>query len=333
MPVARRRLAFFSKSKRRTLYTHFIIRALERCGCDVLHVNMIAYRRFVGRRLADCVVSRHVEGFQPDALIVFSSDIQPRTFDALRRRFPTALLLDDCFELDAPVTERILKVDVFFHTMTGMLEEYRSLGVRRPVYLHSGVDPEAHRRVASDRRYASDVAFIGKAIYPARIELMKRLDAEFDFRAYGRGWDAHGLRGARPGIGVREFRRVCASAKVVVGIDKTDQRELYFSNRTWFVLGSGGFLLTRYVPGLERLFANHRHLAWFRSPDEAVSQITHYLQHDERRQLIADAGQAFVHEHYPFDRMARNMLKVLFESGEPDPLTDPGASLKCGERP
>ena len=324
------RVAFFTKHKRKTLYTTYVIRALERIGCTVRRVNMAAVRRYLGRYLADKIVRRYVDSFRPDAVVIFSGDIQDETFEHLRARFKTGLLLDDYFPTDAPVTRFIKKADVFFHTMTGQLEEYRAAGARHAVYLHSGVDPDWHRRSAPLEAFASDVAFIGAAVYPDRIDLIKTLLKEFDIKVYGAGWHKFDIRPARDRIAVKQFSTVCSSAKVILGIDKTADRELYFSNRTWFVLGCGGFLVTRYVPGLESIFANHKHLVWYRDTAEAVDQIRFYLRHDAARERIANAGHEFSHQNYPFDRMASNMVEVLFRGGVPRPLTDPGPSLERG---
>lgn len=326
----RHRIAFFTKHKRRTLYTSYIIRALRRVGCDVCRVNMAATRRYLGRPLADKVVRRHVDRFRPDAVVVFSGDIQDETFAHFHGRVKTALLLDDYSAIDAPVTRFIKQVDVFFHTMTGQLEEYRAVGARKAVYVHSGVDPDWHRRSSPHRPFSSDVAFIGAAVYPDRLDLIRTLRRDFDLKIYGAGWSKLGIRPTRECIGVDQFSRVCASSKVVIGIDKTADKELYFSNRTWFVLGCGGFLITRYVPGLELIFANHKHLVWYRNTEEAVDQIRFYLGQDGLRKRIAGTGHEFVHTYYPFDRMASNMVGVLFHDRAPRPLTDPGPDLPRG---
>lgn len=321
------RIAFFTKSKRKTLYTTYVIRALRRSGCEVRRVNMRAVCRYVGRSLADRIVRAHVDRFSPDACVIFSTDIQAETLDYFREKVKTAILLDDCFEVNTPHTEMLKRVDVFFHTSRGQFDEYRAAGVRRPVYVHSGVDPDYHRRARPSARYAGEVAFIGKAFGTERIEFIQQLSRDLSLKVYGAGWRPHGVTPARESVGVREFARICASSKIVVGIDKTAEQELYFSNRTWFVLGCGGFLLTRYIPGLETLFANHRHLVWYRDAAEAVDLARHYLKSDAERSTIARQGYEFVHEHYRFDRMAKNMIEVLFHDGMPAPLTDPGPSL------
>ena len=324
------RVVFFTKNKRGTLYTTYIIRALRRIGCDVQRINMVRIRRYLGRSLADKLVRRYVDRLGPDAILIFSGDIQDETFQHFHGRVKTGLLLDDYLPVDHPVTRFIKKVDVFFHTMTGQLEEYRAAGARHPVYLHNGVDPDRHRRSEPRKAFSSDVAFIGRPHYSDRIDFIKTLHEGFDLKIYGSGWRELGIRSARDRIGVRQFSRVCASAKIIVGIDIAADRELCFSNRTWFVLGCGGFLITRYVPRLGSLFANHKHLVWYRDTEEALDQIRFYLRHDALRKRIALTGHEYVHAYYPFDRMASNMVDALFHGRPPRPLTDPGPCLERG---
>lgn len=320
------RIAFFTKSKSTTLYTTFIIRALERVGCRVLSVNVSSLRRLYGKSRADVLVRRRIDRFQPDASIIFSSDIEDSTLDYLAGRTKTALLLDDYYPVDSPLLPKIQKVDTFFLTSTGQIEDYKAAGARSVVYLHSGVDPTDHRPGRFKRKFSSDVAFIGKANFQERVDMIRTLSERVDLKVYGARWEQHGLTATRETVGVANFRRVCASAKIIFGMDKTADQELYFSNRTWFVLGCGGFLLTRYVPKLECLFANHKHLVWFKELDEAIDLIRFYSQNDEARQKIQREGHRFVHEHYRFDRMAENIRRALFLGEAPVPFTPPGPS-------
>lgn len=327
------RIVFFTKHKKKTLYTIYVIRALRRLGCTVKHINPRTYARWLGDAFAQKMVRRAVDRFKPDVVFVFSNDIFKETLEYFASKYTTAHLLDDDFPVDTPLTEKIKLCDLFFHTQKGRLEEYRAAGVKRPTYVPSGVDPDTHQPGRRRECFVSDVAFMGKAIYPDRLELLTALAPEVDMKVYGAGWQKSdtGITAAREGVGPKEFAEICTSAKIVLGIDKTAEKELYFSNRTWFALGSGGFLLTRYVDGLERVFANHVHLVWFTDPADALAQIRFYLAHDDLRQKIAKTGHEFVHRMYPNDRMAESMLRVLFEDAEVPPLTDPGPSFESGE--
>jgi hypothetical protein len=65
------RIAFFTKRKKRTLYSVYVIRALQRLGCTVEHVNVYNYKRWFGTRLANWMIRREVDRFGPDAVFVF----------------------------------------------------------------------------------------------------------------------------------------------------------------------------------------------------------------------------------------------------------------------
>lgn len=317
------RVAFFSKRKSRTLYTFYIRMALERLGARTFPFRISRLRNLLGERLADLFFRLRLLFVRPDLVIVFSGDIIPRTLDHCVKRSRTALLLDDYFPTEDPIIEKIRKVDVFVHTMRGQLRDYERAGAKRAVFIPSGVDPEYHRIVPPGQFYRSDCAFIGKAVYPDRISLIRSIAAEFDLAVYGDGWEELGIAPRLPEADVPHYRRICSSAHIMIGIDKSSEMELYFSNRTWFTLGCGGFLLTRYVPGLEEMFTNHEHLVWFRDADEARELIRHYLPRPRERMRIAGAGHRFVHQYYPVDRMAKEILRVVLGGGDPSPLPDP----------
>ena len=326
------RIVFFTKNKSRTRYTMHIIEAMRRLGCTVLHINIHRYKRWIGRRMLDRLLRRWVDRFEPDAVFVFSSDILEETLEYLAGRYRTAHLLDDYFSVDAGVTEKIKMVDVFFHTQRGQIEEYRKAGVKKPVFVPNGVDDRVHHPGRFDPALASDVAFTGQ-VYPGeRVELLEAVDRAFDLKVYGQGWGQTKIRAARKSIGALEFTRLCASVKVFLGIDKAKDLELYFSNRTWFALGCHAFLLTRYVKGLEQVFANHVHLVWYEDQEECLELLRFYLEHEELRATIAAKGYRFVHDFYPNERMAESMIRVLLEDGPLPTLTEPGPGFASGEQ-
>lgn len=81
------------------------------------------------------------------------------------------------------------------------------------------------------------------------------------------------------------------------------------SNRLYNILASGGFCLTRYYPGMEKQFKNHKHLAWFHSNDEAIKMIKYYLENEEERKKIAHQG----YELYQLKHTASERLKNMFD--------------------
>lgn len=107
------------------------------------------------------------------------------------------------------------------------------------------------------------------------------------------------------------FAKICSGAKIILGIGKSNQVEGYFSNRTWITLGCGGFLLTRYVPGLEKFFTNKKHLVWYHSVEECLHLIAEYLKKDEEREKISEEGYRYTHENHTYDHVVKRMLDCI----------------------
>jgi spore maturation protein CgeB len=100
---------------------------------------------------------------------------------------------------------------------------------------------------------------------------------------------------------------------VVVGVNHINDVELYFSNRTFLTLASGGFHLTRYVPGLERMFRNREHLVWYHGEEECLRLIEYYLERPRLRRRIAAAGMDWVRRRYGMTRQVNRILRMIDE--------------------
>jgi len=304
------RVAFFAKAHKRSGITAHMERALRRLGHDVLRVKLRKTQRALGKRLGWWWVRRRLERFRPDLVLVFTFDLPAARLDELRGLARTATFFDDCPPtLDGRVAAAARASDVFFITNRGQIELYeRELGVT-PAYVTGGCDPDDHFRVAPDPAWASDVAFVGKAdVRGGRVEAVKALAAHFDVEAYGANWREFGVTPARDEVYPPQYRKICASARIVLGNDLRQDVDLYFSNRTWLSLGCGAFLLTRYVPGLEEVLQDGVHCAFFRSEEEAVEVARRYLADDAARERVAAAGHDYAHREYSYARMLERML-------------------------
>ena len=144
---------------------------------------------------------------------------------------------------------------------------------------------------------------------------MQMLAKKFDLKLWGSGWEQYGLSAAATDVYASEYRKICAGAKIILGWNIDPTIDLYFSNRTWYTLGCGGFLLTAYTPSLEELFGRGKELDWFESVGECRDKIEYYLQHDEERQEIAKAGYQLAHNEYSYDKMVEKIIGDLQKEG------------------
>ncbi len=89
---------------------------------------------------------------------------------------------------------------------------------------------------------------------------------------------------------------------------------MYCSWRRLFnTMASGCFVLVHYFPGLESVFENRHHLAWFKDTDEAKRLIKYYLAHDEEREVVACQGRKEVVARHTWDTRVERMLNLAFK--------------------
>jgi len=310
------RIAFFARRKRRTASPVHIAEALRQLGHRVLLVSYGRYAGLCGARLADAFLRRRVGWFGPDAVLVWKDCISLELLAELGRGCRTAMICADWFpELPEALCARARLCDLLLLAPSGQAEEYRRRGATRVAYWPQAFHPKYHRPSANPPAcYRADVAFIGKPGPPHRRDLLKMVGEAFDLKVWGPGWEEAGA-GFR-GIQYREtlprqYGLVCGASKVMLGCDVARGVENAFSNRLWLTLGSGGFLVTSYAPGLETTFENHRHLVWYNSPAECVDLIRHYLALPDERRRIAEAGRELVHSRHTYVHRARELVELI----------------------
>lgn len=311
------RIVIIAKSKRHTRIYYYFHRAFQRLGHRTHWIKYLKLKSYLGERLATALVDGLMRLTKPDMLFFHGRDISLSLLQKAGKRMPVAMYFDDCMRgardsLDL-IIEQGREADIMYLTNRGEVAEYRRHGVNAR-FMTGGCDPIAHRiEEKPEPRYQSDVAFIGKPNTPERVKCMRVLAQQFDLKLWGSGWEQQGLVAAGRDVYAAEYRKICAGAKIMLGWNIDPTVELYFSNRTWYTLGCGGFLLTAYSPGIETLFQRGRHLDWFESMDECCAKIRYYLAHDAERRKIAQAGHRLAHEDYSYDRMAETVVRDMRE--------------------
>lgn len=295
-----------------------------------------AYRPYDTDAAADRALLAAARAFRPDVVLGLKLGRTARgTLARLRRDGATvALWYVDCFDGTVPpqIGRLLPEVDLFLTNAAGMVPRYQAL-TRAPVHwVHEGVYLPAFPPVrvppAQRETYASEVAFVGNVLHPPvadpslalrRLRLLRKVAVRHRLKVWGPQGDP---RTARRWRGVpaplvpwpaynEELVKICRSAEVVLGMNTIESVERYFSNRTFLTLASGGFLLTHYVPGLESMFENERHLVWFRSDDECLDLLRHWLRRPAARARIAREGRRWTRRRYGMNRQLSRILALL----------------------
>lgn len=139
-----------------------------------------------------------------------------------------------------------------------------------------------------------DVCFVGHVNSPNRIDFLDRMFKEFPNFFFGQRQ-------------FQEAAKIYAKSKICLNIAMKEDLNM----RCFEVMGSGGFLLTDYVPYMEELFEDGKHLVLYRSLDEAVDKAKYYLTHDDEREKIAQAGFEEVMKKHTIDKRVGRILEVI----------------------
>lgn len=307
------RVAIFGKSKKRTRKVAHITRAFREKGCETIWLNPSRIARWKGNS-ADEHILKALDSFKPDIVFIFSQDIPLRVLENISGSAIKTVMfyVDWAPQIPGSLIERGRRVDVFVVAVKGMVERYREMGIKNPVFLMDACDRyDHHRQTPLLPLWKSDVAFIGQARPDElRLRVVRRLRDICRVRVYGRNWKDFGIRPTLRSVGPRGYRLICSGAKIVVGADKAHDVAYGWSNRLWLTLGCGGFLLTNYVPGMEEVFTNREHLVWYRSEEECISLVREYLEKPDERYRIAEAGYRYVHEHHTFHHFVDRILEL-----------------------
>jgi spore maturation protein CgeB len=104
-----------------------------------------------------------------------------------------------------------------------------------------------------------------------------------------------------------EAHKVYSSSKIILGLQN---QRTQLTQRTYEILGSGGFLLTTDTDEIRRLFVPGRHLVTASSSEETVELIKYYLKHPDQREKIQKQGLQAVSAH-DYRHRAAYMIKTL----------------------
>jgi len=254
-------------------------------------------------------------------LVIGTTGVRAGTLAQIRVRAPETLLY--CVYPDSPHnldSDRIHCLP-FFDRVTvsspAWVTALERLGAERVHYLPFAADPALHIPAppeAYTANHSHDLAFVG-TWRPEREALLEQL-SDFDLIIWGsdywkkRTQPGSRLRSAwagRPAVGA-EFAQVCADSRIMLNM--MDAATWPGPNmRTFEHAACRAFtLMTRSSATLE-LFVEGETIACFETPEEARNKISYYLEHQDLRDRIAQAGYRFVIEegHTYLDRAKQLM--------------------------
>lgn len=273
-----------------------------------------------------------LQPFPPQlVLVVHGVHLPVETVRHLRERgWNTALWsIEDPYDIDG-FQQIATAYDRVFTVEKACVEVYRQAGCASVHYLPLGAAADVHRPLPVGPEYQSDVCFVGAGL-PNRYRV---IDAAADYLAsvnckiIGPGWE--GLRSADRlqaaliprVVAPAEAARYFNGAKVNLNIFRPPDHCAAFSNRrkipalspnprVFEVAASGGFLLTDRREDLASFYQIGEELDVFDTAKELVEKIRYYLQHEDRRQEMAQRALRRTREEHTYRHRLERMLQLV----------------------
>jgi len=301
----------------------YIIDGMEQCGYRVIGYDYRSNKNFEEGLL------KIIDEKRPDYFFTQKGEIlRPEFIRTIKDKGLTTIFW--CF--DAAMGKWYLPVarehDFVFTNVEDHVFHLRDEGIKRAKWIHQGFAREFfgidERGCVSEAPWYADVAMIGSMgtpIYKNRCELAIRLrKGNIDIKWWG-GRLARQLRNIRYFFGgihrswagqevyMHDFADVIRHTKIFVGEDADIPiQDRYLSNRSFAVMGCGGFYLCRRTPGVEHAFKIGKEIDVFDTADEMIDKVRYYLKEEDERKRIAMAGQRRVLETYTYKKQIEKIF-------------------------
>ena len=89
------------------------------------------------------------------------------------------------------------------------------------------------------------------------------------------------------------------------------QRREQIKGRNFEIPGCGGFLLTGYADNLEDYYEIGKEIVIYKDTNDLINKIKYYLEHDEERETIAQAGYRRTLRDHTYEKRFNEIFKII----------------------
>lgn len=225
------------------------------------------------------------------------------------------------YELMLPIISK--SADLILSPSIECVEKYRDLGLNAHLMMFA-CNPDYHKPGKYNSKYDLDIILQASCYnHPARLKgfdiivnpAVKLSKEGYKFNVYGAFWDSPlGIKYLKNQLLYKGFHPnedipdICASSKIVLGVQCSDISKTQQSMRSFEILASGGFHLTQWTQSMDYFFENGKHLVTVKSPNEAHEKMKYYLKNDGERIKIAEQGMEYVRNNHTYEHRVKESI-------------------------
>jgi spore maturation protein CgeB len=286
----------------------------------LLHASY-SFCRWVWKRLA-----REVLKYSPDLVIVTYRHAIPEFVELLKSsgNFPVVHLNPDHIGTLGRQYIFMSPYDAYFSKEPFLVETMLKQMGLNAFYLPECFNPRVHRKPEISKEECEketdvDIVVIAN-LWPYRVRFLERvldfLDNKVSIVIYGnpnqipwektRLWKFHGGRYL---VGEEKVKAFYGAR---IALNNLHPDEFIGVNCRFFeAIGSGGFLITEDRPVISELAVPDREVVTYKTAEEAAEKIRYYLNHNEERLAIAEAGYQRAIKDHTYEKRIETILETL----------------------
>ncbi len=264
----------------------------------------------------DELLVEQVKNYKPHIIYISL----PKTLDAItikrmRQAAPDAVIIGE----DGDPWPKLQKdnrintakgFDILMATNDGQfLQDYRDAGVPLCVFMPNMCDPDTDHRYQVSEEWRSDIFWTGTEKHHANTSETFREDLLTEI-AKKKNCALYGCFG-RPKIGGFDYLYAISGAKIGVNVNAYGPVKFCHSDRLTQYLACGTFVMAKRFEGCDQLYKDKVHLHYFDTIEEFFDLSKWYLEHEEDRKKIADAGMHHVHTEFNCVKISKYILELI----------------------
>lgn len=294
--------------------------ALSHMGHKLIYFDFMELTRELGKERLNKRLREVVDSERPDLMfcVLFGNELDPEVVRDISLRTDTTTLnwfCDDHWRFESFSRHWAPAFNWVVTTARSAVPKYRAIGYANAIKSQWACNQYSYRRLPVTPEY--DVTFVGlpHGERPDVIAYLRRNGV--DVRVWGKGWDSGRL-------GQDELVEVFNRSRINLNFSNASSRprlrrwirfEPQIKARNFEIPGCGGFELSGRADDLDSYFRPDREIVTFGDRRELLRKIRHYLDNEDLRQAIADAGHQRVVREHTYDIRFAEIFSTVGLSG------------------